>query len=56
MKNQKKLGIMAQLVMLCVIPMVVLVAAITVYAISTIRDQVQEATMDGLEDLCQSVY
>ena len=56
MKNQKKLGIMAQLVMLCVIPMVVMVAAITVYAISTIRNQVQEATMDGLEDLCQSVY
>ena len=56
MKKQKKLGIMAQLVMLCVIPMVVMVAAITVYAISTIRDQVQEATMDGLEDLCQSVY
>ncbi|MBD5518730.1 MAG: methyl-accepting chemotaxis protein [Lachnospiraceae bacterium] len=56
MKKQKKLGIMAQLVMLCVIPMVVMVAAITVYAISTIRNQVQEATMDGLEDLCQSVY
>lgn len=56
MKKQKKLGIMAQLVMLCVIPMVVMVSAITVYAISTIRDQVQEATMDGLEDLCQSVY
>ena len=56
MKKQKKLGVMAQLVMLCVIPMVVMVAAITVYAISTIRNQVQEATMDGLEDLCQSVY
>ena len=56
MKKQKKLGIMAQLVMLCVIPMVVMVASVTVYAIRTIRDQVQEATMEGLEDLCQSVY
>ena len=56
MKKQKKLGIMAQLVMLCVIPMVVMVASVTIYAIGTIRDQVQEATMDGLEDLCQSVY
>ena len=56
MKQKKKLGVMAQLVMLCVIPMVVMVAAVTVYAISTMRSMVQDTTMEGLEDLCQSVY
>ena len=56
MNKQKKLGIMAQLVMLCVIPMVIMVAAVTVYAISTMRGIAQETTMEGLQDLCQSVY
>ena len=56
MKKQKKLSVMAQLVMLCVIPLVVMVAAVTVYAISTMRSMVQDTTMDGLEDLCQSVF
>lgn len=56
MKNQKKLGIMAQLVMLCVIPMAIMMASVTVYSIRTMRSMVQDTTMDGLEDLCQSVY
>lgn len=56
MKQQKKLGIMAQLLMLCVIPMVIMVACITVYAISTMRSMVRDTTMEGLENLCQSVY
>lgn len=56
MKQQKKLGIMAQLVMLCVIPMVIMVACITVYAINTMRAMVHDTTMEGLQNLCQSVF
>ncbi len=56
MKQQKKLGIMAQLLMLCVIPMVIMVACITVYAISTMRSMVHDTTMEGLQNLCQSVF
>lgn len=54
-KQQKKLGVMTQLVMLCVIPMVVMVAAVTVYSIRTMRGMVHDATMEGLKNLCQSV-
>lgn len=56
MKQQKKLGIMAQLLMLCMIPMVIMVACITVYAISTMRSMVHDTTMEGLQNLCQSVF
>lgn len=56
MKKQKKLSVMAQLVMLCVIPMVVMVAFVTFYAIGTMRNMVHDATMEGLENLCRSVY
>ena len=56
MNKQKKLGIMAQLVMLCVLPMVIMVTCITVYAISTMRSMVHDSTMEGLENLCRSVY
>ncbi len=56
MEKQKKLGIMAQLVMLCVIPMVVMVVAVTLYSISTMRGMVHDNTIEGLENLCRSVY
>lgn len=56
MKKQKKLGIMAQLVMLCVLPMIIMVSCITVYAVRTMRDMVRDTTMEGLKNLCQSVY
>lgn len=56
MKQQKKLGIMAQLVMLCVLPMVIMVTCITVYAINTMRAMVHDTTMEGLQNLCQSVF
>lgn len=56
MKKRKKLGIMAQLVMLCVLPMIIMVASITIYAISTMRDMVRDTTMEGLQNLCQSVH
>lgn len=56
MKKQKKLGIMTQLVMLCVIPLVVMVAFITLYSISNMRSMVHDTTMEGLENLCRSVY
>lgn len=56
MKKQKKLSVMAQLVMLCVIPLVIMVVAVTVYAISTMRNLVHDTTMEGLENLCRSVY
>lgn len=56
MKKQKKLSVMAQLLMLCVIPLVVMVTFVTVYAIGTMRNMVHDATMDGLENLCRSVY
>lgn len=56
MKKQKKLSVMAQLVMLCVIPLVLMVAFVTVYAIGTMRNMVRDTTMEGLENLCRSVY
>ena len=56
MKKQKKLSVMAQLVMLCVIPLVIMVVAVTVYAISTMRNLARDTTMEGLENLCRSVY
>ena len=56
MKKQKKLSVMAQLLMLCVIPLVIMVTFVTVYAIGTMRNMVHDATMDGLESLCRSVY
>lgn len=56
MKKQKKLSVMAQLVMLCVIPLVIMVAFVTVYSINTMRKMVHDTTMEGLENLCQSVY
>lgn len=56
MKKQKKLSVMAQLLMLCVIPLVIMVTFVTVYAIGTMRNMVHDATMDGLERLCRSVY
>ena len=56
MKKQKKLSVMAQLLMLCVIPLVIMVTFVTVYAIGTMRNMVHDATMDGIESLCRSVY
>lgn len=56
MKKQKKLSVMAQLLRLCVIPLVIMVTFVTVYAIGTMRNMVHDATMDGLESLCRSVY
>ena len=56
MKKQKKLSVMAQLLMLCVIPLVIMVTFVTGYAIGTMRNMVHDATMDGLESLCRSVY
>lgn len=56
MKKQKKLSVMAQLVMLCVIPLVIMVVSVTVYSIRTMREMVRDTAMEGLENLCQSVY
>ncbi len=56
MKKQKKLSVMAQLMMLCAIPLVIMVAFVTVYAIGTMRNMVHDTTMEGLENLCRSVY
>lgn len=56
MKDKKRLGVMAQLVMLCAIPMVIMVLVVTFYAINKMRAMVQDTTMEGLENLCQSVY
>lgn len=56
MKDKKRLGVMAQLVMLCAIPMIIMVTVVTFYSIGRMRDLVQDSTMEGLRDLCQSVY
>lgn len=56
MKDKKRLGVMAQLVMLCAIPMVIMVLVVTFYAINKMRSMVQDTTMEGLESLCQGVY
>lgn len=56
MKKQKKLSVMTQLVLLCAIPMVIMMAFVTVYSINTMRKLTHDATMEGLENLCQSVF
>lgn len=56
MKDKKRLGVMAQLVMLCAIPMIIMVIVVTFYSIGRMRDLVEDSTMEGLRDLCQSVY
>lgn len=56
MNNKKRLGVMTQLVMLTAIPMIIMVLVISVYSIRRMRDLVQDSTMEGLENLCQSVY
>lgn len=56
MKKQKKLSVMAQLVMLCAIPMIIMMAFVTIYSINTMRKLTHDATMEGLENLCQSVF
>ena len=42
--------------MLCAIPMIIMVLVVTVYAIGKMRSMVQDTTMEGLENLCQSIY
>lgn len=56
MKKQKKLSVMTQLVLLCAIPMIIMMAFVTVYSINTMRKLTHDATMEGLENLCQSVF
>lgn len=56
MKDKKRLGVMAQLVMLCAIPMIIMVIVVTFYSIGRMRDLVEDSTMEGLRNLCQSVY
>lgn len=56
MEKQKKLSVRTQLVLLCAIPMVIMVAAVTVYSISTMRKLTRDSSFEGLESLCQSVY
>lgn len=56
MEKQKKISVKTQLVLLCAIPMVIMVAAVAVYSISTMRKMTHDATMEGLENLCQSVF
>lgn len=56
MKKQKKLSVMTQLVLLCAVPMVIMMAFVTVYSINTMRKMTHDATMEGLENLCQSVF
>ena len=50
MKDKKRLGVMAQLVMLCAIPMVIMVLVITFYAIGKMRNMVKDTTMEGLKN------
>ncbi len=56
MKKQKKLSVMTQLVLLCAVPMVIMMVFVTVYSINTMRKMTHDATMEGLENLCQSVF
>lgn len=56
MEKQKKMSVKTQLVLLCAIPMIIMVAAVTVYSINTMRKLTHDSTMEGLKNLCQSVY
>lgn len=56
MEKQKKLSVRTQLLLLCAIPMIIMVASVTVYSINTMRRLTRDANLEGLETLCQSVY
>lgn len=55
MKKKKGIGILLKLVMMCVLPMVILEAIITVYSVNALREGMQEQALIGLDQLCQSV-
>lgn len=56
MKKKKKLGVLAELLALIVIPLLALGTLITVYAVETMRSMVKQETLDGLSLLCTSVH
>lgn len=55
MKKKKGIGILLKLVMMCVLPIVILEAIITVYSVNALREGMQEQALIGLDQLCQSV-
>lgn len=56
MEKQKKLSVRTQLLLLCAIPMIIMVATVTVYSINTMRKLTRDSSLEGLENLCQSLY
>lgn len=56
MEKKKKIGIMAELLALIVIPLLILGTIITVYAVETMRSLVKQQTLNGLSLLCNSVH
>ena len=56
MKKKNKLSVRAQLLLLCAIPMIIMIAVVTVYSINTMRKLTRESNLEGLANLCQSVY
>lgn len=56
MKKQNKSSVRTQLLLLCAIPMIIMILVVTVYSISTMRKLTRDANLEGLKNLCQSVY
>lgn len=54
-KKKKKFGIMAQLALISVLPLIIMAVCITIYAVHTMQDMTKNATIEGLKELCQSV-
>lgn len=54
-KRKKKFGIMAQLSLVSVLPLIIMAIIITLFSVRAMQDMAKNATIKGLEELCQSV-
>ncbi len=54
-KTKKGMGILLKLAMMCVLPMLVLVVVITLFAMNALRSGMESEALEGLRLLCQSV-
>lgn len=54
-KKKKGAGILVKLVMMCILPMLILVLIITLYAMKALRKGMQDEAFIGLSHLCQAV-
>ncbi|MCM1038501.1 MAG: methyl-accepting chemotaxis protein [Ruminococcus sp.] len=54
-KKKKGIGLLAKIVLMCALPMIILDAVVTIYALNALRQGMQREAFTGLNNLCQSV-